>query len=474
VCAVCIGCVPSGLTLEITTNDPTILHVELFVAAACEGACPASVAPPGLAAKPSDIYLVPDPQPWSASVNNGIAGFELRADQDAKVPLLVAIGFDAIEAGNARAVTVLYDVPIPANEPAHWQAPLSPATQVDDTLPTSDRVAVWRQPTMPGLACVMVEHASGKRELIVPKDDTDCDQVAAGECAPWTNLAIDAPSTIASASCLLTNSSGPSSGVCMLGGPSCSEVPGPTRSCGVLDTAYCAPSVLCSCAPWNEACVRDQIALSFDTMPLIRCEVPLMIDGAPCNGSSELHVPVASNVFVSNSPSTCDDALINDLSTPPGAFERAVTIGGATLGVKQVADPCDTELVYTGKVATSQTSTLLVDLALDNHNHLVVPLRIKFIVGGCDDVGPLCSVTFVSDSMFSCTGATPPSSACTGQSGCNGPSCAGVCCTTGEQCVQGVCMCGTSPGCTFGFECAAGLISPGCGSRCCAGVDCDF
>jgi hypothetical protein len=476
ICAVWIGCVPSGLLLEVTTADPAIRRVELFVAGPCEGACPAAVAPPGLTAKPSDIFLVTDPRPWSATVDHGIAAFELRADEDASVPLLLAVGFDAVAGGSATAVAVLYDVPVPASGAAYWQMPLSAATPIDDTTPTSHRVAVWRQPSEPGLACVMIEHAGGKRELVVPKDDTDCDQVAAGECAPWTNLAVDAPSTIAAASCLLMSSSGTSSGVCQLGGPTCSEVPGPTTTCAVLDTPYCAPTALCACGPWDEDCVQEKIALSVDAMPMIRCELPLTQDGAPCNGVSELRIPVASSMFLANSSATCEDTLINDLATPLGAFERSVTIGGATLAVKRVGEPCATELVYAGKLATSQTSSLLVDLALDNHEHLVVPLRIKFLVGSCDDVGPLCSLTLVNDSMFSCARKTPTGAVCGAHADCAGPLCGGVCCTTGEQCVNDLCMCGDGPGCTGGNECAAGLISPGCGSMCCGpnGLPCEF
>lgn len=475
-CGLCVGCAAPGLALDVTTSDPAIVRVELFVADACEDGCPATVAPPGLAARPTDIYLVADPRSWSAVVDHGIAGFQLRADQSTNVSEVVAVGFDALDGGNARAVAVLHDVPVSASEPAHWQMPLAPATPIDDTLPAGDRVALWRQPAEPGLACVMIEHAGGARELVVPKDDTDCDQLSMGECAPWTNLAMNAPSTIAAASCLVNASSGPSSGICMLGGPTCSEVAGTTTPCAVLDTEYCAPSVLCSCAPWDQACVHDKIASVATAMPMIQCDLPLMSDGAPCNGSSEISVPIPSNGFVSNTSTSCAETRINDLATPLGAFAADVVIGGATVGVKRIGDPCDAELVYTGKLATSQTQSLLVDLSLDNHNHLVVPLRINFVVGGCTNEQAQCSATIVTDSMFTCAGATPPPSACASQSGCGGPLCGGTCCKVGEQCVGDVCMCGTGPTCADGFECAAGLISPGCGSVCCGplGPLCEF
>jgi hypothetical protein len=474
--ALWLGCVPSGLTLEVTATDPAVQRVELFVAGPCEGACPVSVAAPGLAAKPSDIFVVDDPQPWSATMSGGAAVFDLRADQDEHVSLLVAVGFDATNAGTPRAVAVLHDVRVPASERLHWQMPLSAAAPIDDAPATGERVAVWRQPSSPGLACVMVEHAGGMRELVVPEGDTDCDQIATGECAPWTNLAVNAPSTIGAASCLLPDNGGSATVVCKLGGPTCSETGGSTMPCAPLDTAYCAPSALCNCAPWDEACVRNEIALSFDAMPLIRCEVPLKVDGAPCDGSSELHVPIPSSMLVANTASTCEDAMINDVATPLGAFARSVMLGGATLTMKKSGTPCATELVYSGKVASSQMSSLLVDLALDNRNHLVVPMQLKLIVGGCDDVGPLCSVTVTTDSMFTCARPTTSGSLCGSQGGCGGPMCGNVCCTTGEQCVNGVCMCGPNPGCTSGYECAAGLISPGCGSICCGsmGPGCEF
>jgi len=462
-CVAVIGCVPPGLTLEVTTSDPNVARVELFVAMSCDGTCPGSVAPPGLSPKATEVYLVTDPVPWSARVSDGVAGFELRADRDQHVSIVLAVGFDA--ADNARAVATLHDVLIPASEVAHWQMPLITTAVLDDTPPAGERIAVWREPSAPALACVMVEHGTSKRDLVVPRKDTDCDSLAIGECAPWTHLAPSSPGPIESASCLLAAENG--SQLCRLGGPTCSEVGGTTRACALLDQEYCAPSAFCLvCAPWNVDCINAQIQSS-TSMPSIACDLPLAADGSPCGGSSETRVGIDARPFLGLSPTRCKDITFNDVGTPLGMFSHSTDIDNASLDFKNVNNDCSFELALSGTITQgSRSEPFLADLALDNGKHLMIPLRVNLIVGECVQQ-PRCMMTVTPDPMFECAQVAGTSPCAPQMIGCRGPSCGTVCCGLGEQCVGGQCRCGAGSPCQYPYVCAAMVTQPQCGSMCC-------
>jgi hypothetical protein len=436
------------------------------------------VAPPGLSSMATAIFLVDDPRVWSAEVANGVAGFVLRADEDQRVPIIMAVGFDAHEGGNPIAVATLHDVAIGAHDSVRWRVPLAAAVPIGGTGSSdAERIALWRQESSPGLACVMVEHASATgvtHDLVVPRDDHDCDQLAAGECAPWTYRATSSPATIDRASCLL-QSSGTGTSICMLGGPTCSEVGGSTRTCDLLDQAYCAPMPLCSsCAPWDQACVASKIGATAGTgIPRVSCELSLTPSGTPCDGS-EIQVAVDASAFLANKTAQCRDVELNDVRTPLGAFAHSVEVDSAKLEITSSDASCSIGLKFTGQITQGgRTEPLLFDLALDNGKHLVIPFAVTLLVGTDQCAAPHCQVSLdsaaASDPMFSCAGSTtPPPGACDGQGSClSGPPCGTGCCNSGESCINGQCKCGTSPPCGGGFTCNAGLISPGCGSICC-------
>ena len=152
------ACDPPGLTLEVTAFDLPVKRVELFVGEHCGTSCPDSVAPPGLTAKPTDIYLVTDEQTWFAPVVEGKAGFRLWADDDRTVPIIVAVGFDAADGGNPIAAATTVNALIRAHDSEYWQLPLAMAAEIIETPATSgNRVKLWRRPDKLYPACVMVE-----------------------------------------------------------------------------------------------------------------------------------------------------------------------------------------------------------------------------------------------------------------------------------------------------------------------------
>lgn len=93
--------------------------------------------------------------------------------------------------------------------------------------------------------------------------------------------------------------------------------------------------------------------------------------------------------------------------------------------------------------------------------------------------GDGCNTCYCDESGWSCTliaceldGGVGPDAAigCAPSGGCAvGPTCGGVCCDTGEACIDGECRCGDNPACQPGDTCeAAGPIGgDACGAICC-------
>ena len=125
-----------------------------------------------------------------------------------------------------------------------------------------------RQRPIPELAaCVGYEQASDsgvKRRWFVPEDDTDCDQVTAGECDEFTYLA-SGKAHIADASCVTAQFSVPGTNTgksCLVGGPACIDGAGATDGCSPVGPSYCLPDAICAragCAQDLGACLRDDL-----------------------------------------------------------------------------------------------------------------------------------------------------------------------------------------------------------------------
>jgi hypothetical protein len=91
--------------------------------------------------------------------------------------------------------------------------------------------------------------------------------------------------------------------------------------------------------------------------------------------------------------------------------------------------------------------------------------------------GDNCNSCSCEDGQVACTliacldgGVPDASGACQPTQGCaEGPACGGVCCDTGEQCVNDACRCGQNPACGAGDSCAAAgpIGGDACGAICC-------
>jgi hypothetical protein len=336
---------------------------------------------------------------------------------------------------------------------------------------------MWHQKmgTLP--ACLLVEHWSDKaapiRELLGPEGDHDCDEVPAQtECAPWIPNAVGALPTLDTANCVVPdNHSGVE--VCMLGGPQCTEDPAkPRDACVPLEAPYCVPSAICQCAGHADAadCAWQLImqGTGGGVLPFVKCVIPVDAEGNRCNGSS---IQLDAATVVAAGARKCTAIRLNELAAPLGPFLDYLRLGNGKLRFSNFNAPCRVHVDWEPGTAPLVNYSL-VEFAIDNGYHLVVPARIE-IRPGCIDPPParcqLIMTTNASETMWSCAQAQAMAT-CTPDSnnGCTGPMCNGSCCGAGESCTPNGCSCGGGPACTDGNTCQAGLVMENqCGTLCC-------
>src|SRR6185503_18878559 len=158
----------------------------------------------------------------------------------------------------------------------------------------------------------------------------------------------------------------------------------------------------------------------------------------------------------------CTSIGIADGELPVGPFDQYVRLGEAKLKLGNFFEPCKVDVEWEPGLAPTLSFAVL-DLAMDNKNHLAVPARIE-VHAGCSSTQPSACVLMnnnTSDTMFTCVQATTPATCLPDQThGCTaGPYCNGMCCGFGEQCVGGKCMCGGGPACIGGNSCQSGMPS---------------
>lgn len=482
-----VACSPSGLTLEVAVDDPEISRVELFVGEHCSGDCPRGTIPPGLPVMAvTDTYVVVDTAPWTltrADFDDGVAGFRIESPEDTSLPILVVVGYDAQD--QIRWSSTFHDVAVPSQEPAYWQVRLSPTTAIAASLEPqpagTERVARWQQPSQRLPSCLLLEHWSDRpeptRELVVPDEDHDCDEVAeTAECAPWVPDAVAVPPRIEDASCVLP---APLPGrmelACLLGGPECTEDPQSARDqCVPVFEPRCVSSLVCQCAgkPDFAACVEGVVTegIVAGTTPYLKCSIQVDAEGYRCDDTP---IEADAGAYLSSSGSTkCTGIGIDEWAAPIGPFGSALAID-ETSKVKLGAfdEPCRIDLLLEGNTTTESTLAA-VEIDLDNNNHLVVPARFEFRATGCADSSHCEFVApDTNDSLFECL---DPGEALTcapdTNNGCAGPMCNGQCCGAGEMCTPNGCSCGGGAACDDGLTCESGITTQDqCGSICCGG-----
>jgi hypothetical protein len=495
--AVLAACEPPGLTVEVTTSNTAVKTVEVLVGMDCAGDCPGRVAPPALAPRTVDrIFVVDDAEPWQATVEGGIAGFRITADAVSEVDMLLAIGLDAggqpIETGYA------YDVDVPLTRGDHVRVVLAPAVAVAASLTEpqpagSEALAIWREHSA-ARACVLAEHWSDApeptRDLVVPLDDPDCDEVV-NECAPWTPLAMNVPARIDDASCATFGPVGTRTDTCLFGGAPCNEVDVlPTGQCAPLDEPYCTPKQLCAaCAgDWSPDCAFNAlfagVTATEPTIPSLACTFAIDdVTGKPCEDEAIVSGIDASVLLGASPVAECIAVAVHDLTSPLGPFQSSVQTEVGLFKLDLVSKPCTVDAHFKGILLPQEsTSIVFVDLELDNAHHLAVPASIH-MTKGCTQ-GPSCAFTVGtnSDPMLECARQAPSgSSACAPSGVCPyGPECGSgspggaiTCCGSGEQCVNGQCTCGGGSACGAGDQCAGSVDV--CGELCCGTtVGCPF
>jgi hypothetical protein len=482
--ALVAACNPAGLTLEVAVSDPEIVKVELFAGDGCGSDCPRGTKPPELAPIPIDAaYVVTDPQPFVVTAKDfedGVAGFRIETTEDTSLPILVAVGYDA--QGEVRWSATFHDVAIPHEDSAHWRIEMTPTAAI--TAPYApqpagtERVKVWREQSMGRPACLLLEHWSDQgatRELVGPVDDPDCDEVdAQNECAPWIPNAMGALPTLDTANCLVSQQQPSGSQVCMIGGPQCNETAPQTASCVPLEEPYCTPLSLCECAADNNTldCVTNKIidaTTNGGSMPHLACKIMIDEDRNRCDGSQ---LEIDGSGYLGNTNQQCTSIGFNELASPVGAFEDYLPLGTAKIKLEDFSQPCKANVTWVPGSPAPVTIAML-ELALDNGYHLVVPARIEVVEGPCDGTSSYCELltsTATDETMWECAGA-PPAPLCLPDSahGCEGPMCNGECCGAGEACTADGCTCGGGAPCEVdGDTCQAGLVMENqCGDVCC-------
>jgi len=135
--------------------------------------------------------------------------------------------------------------------------------------------------------------------------------------------------------------------------------------------------------------------------------------------------------------------------------------------------PCKVDVSFEG-TAIAGGRTGFAELELSNGRHLVVPAKIELLGNACGQATQSCVFTpSQGDSFLDCVSA-PNISACQPSGACStGVSCNSSCCGPGEQCVNGVCKCGSGSACSGGNTCQSVVAQPDqCGTVCCGVSPC--
>jgi hypothetical protein len=479
------ACSPPGLTIEVVVDDPAMVKVELYAGAYCEE-CPFVTVPPGMSEMPvDDAFLVDDPRPFiveQKDFSDGVAGFRIETPQDTAAGILVAVGYNA--QNEIRWSWSKQYVEIPDADSKWWRIKMLPTAAIEPVITPqaagSERAVQWPNPKG-GPACLLLEHwydnYDVSRELLGPADDPDCDGVAELlECAPWIPNAVGAAPTLDNANCV-TNESVAGTGICMIGGPECSEDPTqPHDLCDAVEPNYCAPATLCQqCATRSDqnSCIRDALAMGTSTapvsMPFVKCVIHVDGSGNQCD-STKLAIDLGS--ALSGSSRKCTGIELNDSDTS-WSFNYAWHMGEGKLYVGSFDTPCRAGLIW--EAGTAPVINIgVVDARIDNGYHLFVPIRVD-ISPGCSNSTPSACITVtqtsITETMFECAKQDMfIASVCAADPMCAaGPMCNGQCCGPGEFCGITGCSCGGGSRCSNGDTCenAGPVTDIVCGSICC-------
>ena len=417
--AAAAGCFSDrGVAIEVAVGATGATTVELFLGkTACDGgdgtagiAC-TTIAPPPDGSVPLDgsIWFRDAPERYVADVAGRTATFHIRTDSPHTVPVAIAVGF-APDPQNAAAVrpvatATLRDLTIPVNSARVITTALVAAAPVqlppgDTRALIEDRVLVWSKQS-PASSCLVVEHwdhGAHQRDLIVPEDDPDCDDVAAPECNP---AAFHGDRRVGGAASR-PDCFAPAGPVCVLGGLGCSDdQPGKTTACVAQPEATCVPGKFCgaACDRYDEACVR--MLAADPAIAHIDCDVPTVMPVLDlCPGAAQI-APIALDAHFQGAK--CDrQPTISSLAVP--GFDTHAKFAGAEMDLGSPSQPCHFDLQWkSGPRAIGETTDYgLIQVGTDERA-LLIPIVFHFLPGACGVTPFKCTVAgAVDDSVWSC------------------------------------------------------------------------
>jgi hypothetical protein len=416
--AAAAGCFSDrGLAIEVDVGDTGAASVELYVATAkCAPGnkagidCTTITPPNDLAPLAGDVWFRDADPRYVAEVHGHTAMFQLKADVETTLPIVVAVGsLESLAVGTATLRTLV----IPTDRARVVKLALVAAKpvatdQVDTKTLNEDRVQVWNK-QMPASACVVVEHwrtgVAVARDFVVPAEDPDCDDVA-NECNPAAYLG-SAPAGTSGPACFVPATAG----TCVLGSRGCRDDGGQPGICAAppQDTT-CVPSQFCGCmgpgagSGPDANCLQQKIDPSNNgpsNVPRLECQVPARIglgnvDLCPDHSTADIDL----DRFYGGS--RCEQPRIGSLRL--GDFGSSHTFGGAEMAVSSADDPC--KLTVTWKSGT-RTSDLPVDhgmLSLDSRNGTVLlPIVFHFQGSTCATDDFTCEFAGdANDTLWTC------------------------------------------------------------------------
>lgn len=482
-----LGCnEPPGLTLEVVPLDPSIEYVEVYLADHCDD-CPDAMTPPMMRAHTANMFETDYAQVFSASkadaVNwkNGHAFFRITSQDtdDYFLPYLLIIGFDA--ARTPIALNRFAGVTIPASNADYWQVLLDEhVSPLTDAPSDEERIAIWGA-NRTGPRCVLVVNGDGRADGVVPVDDPDCDGVMSHECAPYVPNAMHAAPRLEQANCVIPiqtpvfNATGPLQ-VCLLGGPACTDGGLPSVNCDPLDVDYCMPSKACGCFDWN-TCTTQIDPRNMPTVPFVNCLMAVGANGTECPDSAKRDAEIDLGMFISGGGGTkCTSIKVHELMLPLGPFDDHIIVGGATFELANFQN-CKVDVKwFDDYMRTLQGHSALLDVALDNGKHMLVPLLVRPSELACESQSTCRVMQFdPNDTMLLCAKPAMDSTTCiatAAQCPDSAAACGARCCGRGERCVDGECRCGDGTHCADDTFCVSAAMtnppSSTCGDVCCS------
>jgi hypothetical protein len=355
-----------GLAIEIDVGSTGATSVELYLgktACASENAsgidCKTITPPDSATALRGAVWFRDGDARYVSAVTGHTATFQLKADAETELPIVIAVGSITGPPGpRAVATATLRDLAIPTRSAQIVTATLVAArpvvpSPVDTSGVTEDRVQVWTRQTSPS-ACVAVEHWTAgavARDFVVPAEDPDCDGVV-NECNPSAYLGNEPGGTSPVASCFADSMANG----CVLGSLPCSDDGAPAAgSCGPLRAQVCLPSQFCDCrfgpGPYPYApCLHDQLvgplSPTLSSVPRVVCMVPArLVDNrlSSCSGNDRAMIHLDDHVV----DSTCEQPrLVSLASLDPSDAATKASFGGAMMELSSPSERCSFELSW--------------------------------------------------------------------------------------------------------------------------------